>query len=519
MRVGKRIFDALAVLLLVVPLVVGAMVLQSRGRGVLAQESVDAPNLPARQIREYHAAARSPEARQGGLAILTYHDVRPGADDPFTVSPEQFAAQMAMLDAAGFHTVGAGDLVRFVHGAPIPPRSVLITFDDGTSGLWKYADGVLAKHHFRAMSFVITGRVGSHRPYYMNWKEIEGLAQSGRWDIESHTRNSHVRVPIDDHGHRGPALTNRLWLAGRHRLETLDEYRKRVTEDLVGSKRDLALHGLDRVPFLAYPFSASATPTNDPRVVPILRNVVNRQFTASLTDTEPDRIVGPGDFAQRILPRVEVFASTSAHDLFRRLATTTPMALQGPPPLDRQKLWSLRPSAGADHARFTANGLALAPEPSKTLTAYYGEGRTAGWHDYRVEATVGGLGGPGSGTTGSLVALAGSNGEVRVSTSANWLRIRLGIGPTATTGVDRRIAAAPRHQVTIEAHDDRVVVVVDGATVLDRRVDLGAGAVASGGIGVDAQRNTSDAPVPVFTGLTVAHLSSQPPANGANGAG
>ena len=129
--------------------------------------------------------------------------------------------------------------------------------------MWIYADPILARHRFHATVFTITGVVSTHQPYYLNWPELAQLSRTGRWDIEGHTHLGHWRIPVDAHGHTGPFLVNRQWLSARHRLETIQEWDQRVTNDLRASRDDLVRHGFPTPVFFAYPFSAVTFPTND----------------------------------------------------------------------------------------------------------------------------------------------------------------------------------------------------------------------------------------------------------------
>ena len=52
----------------------------------------------------------------------------------------------------------------------------MITFDDGTHGLWTHADKILERHGMHGVSFLITGNVGAKRPYYLSWQEIDRMA-------------------------------------------------------------------------------------------------------------------------------------------------------------------------------------------------------------------------------------------------------------------------------------------------------------------------------------------------------
>ena len=115
---------------------------------------------------------------------------------------------MRMIHDAGLdHPDGrpAGPVART--GEPLPPHSLMVTFDDGARGVWRFADPVLARFNQHAVAFIITGFVGTHEPYYMTWDEIADLHNSGRWDLEAHTHLGHVQVPSDANGGQGPYLT------------------------------------------------------------------------------------------------------------------------------------------------------------------------------------------------------------------------------------------------------------------------------------------------------------------------
>jgi hypothetical protein len=257
-----------------------------------------------------------------GVLVLCYHDLTTKPHNEYTVTPPTFAAQLAALKQAGFHTISAEQFARFHSGAPVrlPSRPLLITFDDGAKGTWIYADRVLARLGFEATVFLITSDVGHHQPYYLDWPEVEAMRETGRWSFGSHTAEGHGLVAADNSGDTGPFLTNRLWLPGENRLETLGEYRARVSADLDRSVEEVVAHGLPRPSLFAFPFSAVSEPTNDPVIGPMLLHLLSTRFSALLDNTTSATLIGPKQRGP--LPRVEVFQNTTAAALLRESAAT-----------------------------------------------------------------------------------------------------------------------------------------------------------------------------------------------------
>lgn len=82
--------------------------------------------------------------------------------------------------AGAVRTVPARQFAAYAAGGPVPPRSVLLTFDDGTRGLWAYADRIRARHRMHGSAFLITGRTGRTHPYHLTWAEAARMRESGR---------------------------------------------------------------------------------------------------------------------------------------------------------------------------------------------------------------------------------------------------------------------------------------------------------------------------------------------------
>jgi len=90
-------------------------------------------------LRYMGAVCLPPRAVNGSLRVLTYHCVRPDADDLRSVTPKVFREHLEILKA-GWNVVSIDDVLAAIKGEkPLPERAVLITFDDGYADLYDHA--------------------------------------------------------------------------------------------------------------------------------------------------------------------------------------------------------------------------------------------------------------------------------------------------------------------------------------------------------------------------------------------
>jgi len=431
--------------------------------------------------------------------ILVYHDVQPNPQPPYAVSPGQLASHVAMLKAAGFNPVSVAQVVAWLGGAPLPRGSVLLTFDDSTKGTWVYGDPVLAAAGFRAASFVITGWVGTHQPYYLTWQELDRMRRTGRWDLESHSRFGHQRLPIDGSGATAPALINRLWLPDAHRLETLEEFTARVRTDLMGSRADLAGHGLPEPQLFAYPFSAATAPTDDPTAAARTQAIVHDLFAAGLVDSATATAEGPADVVARVLRRIDVGTDTTADKLFDLVSSSVPAALTAARPFTTPKGWLDHSGAPLEPGAFGGGQLRLDPGPDAWRGADFDTGRATQWTGYRAQLHVGGLTVPGDGGFGGLRVLVGDPHQVQVAVSGDWLSIRQGSGTDEHEVIEVGVAPAAAHDLAVSLAGGEADVAVDGVVMARVPVD----SAAAGGVGVMTRRAGATSPVAVLSDLQV----------------
>lgn len=128
------------------------------------------------------------------VPILMYHYVSPllpDADDirvGLTIYPETFRAHMQYLHDQGYQTVSLSDLHdALLTGEQLPPRSIVLTFDDGYIDHYTNVFPVLQEFGFAGTFFVITETADNNNPVYLSWAQIQRMYEAGM-SIEAHTK-------------------------------------------------------------------------------------------------------------------------------------------------------------------------------------------------------------------------------------------------------------------------------------------------------------------------------------------
>src|SRR3989338_2136654 len=143
--------------------------------------------------------------------------------------------------------------VLLYHG--ILDKSFLLTFDDGRKDSYYPVDPILKALDYNAVIFVITKySLTQSSKYYLDKNELKEMLKSGRWEIQSHTKEGHTFYVIDKTGTKGHFYSDRLWLSNMNRLENEEEFTSRINKDFQESKSDLEKNLDINIISFAYPF-------------------------------------------------------------------------------------------------------------------------------------------------------------------------------------------------------------------------------------------------------------------------
>ncbi len=387
--------------------------------------------------------------------VLTYHGVEPGPRSPFAISPGRLQEELTLVRAAGYHTIGADRFLAWLHGrAHLPPRAVLVTFDDGLAATWRYADPILKALNFRAVAFLITGHV-DRGSFYLTSAEIRRMAGSGRWSFGAHTARGHTYISTGP-GHAPEAfLVGRRWLPARGRPETDAEFARRIQADTRESLRWFASHSLPRPRLFAYPFSAATS--SDVRATRISVDLLSRTFAARFLDDSRGSMTTPAQHHRRIFRRLDVLGTYSLGRFVSEVTAATPIRPSATRPLT-SGLWTR--DSGAGDITVHPSGLLLEPQGKTWLAASLAPTRTLAWRTYDVSVRSAPL----EGTTAAGISVPGEAGApVSVAVSRTWFEVRA--GPDRAVIVQGPVHPRNEHWLRVSRSPSGVQIAVDAVDV------------------------------------------------------
>lgn len=192
------------------------------------------------------------ENESATVVILMYHSLLkdPARHGKYVVSPDLFESDLKYLKEHGYSFVGIQELIDFVYsGAPLPKKSVVITFDDGYYNNYLYAYPLLEKYDAKMVISVIgkytdlyDGEKSNAYYSHVTWDMINEMLASGRVEIGNHTYSMHTN------GERRGSK--------KIKGETDEHYSKILTEDIGKLQAEMFEHTGTYPSVYTYPFGA-----------------------------------------------------------------------------------------------------------------------------------------------------------------------------------------------------------------------------------------------------------------------
>lgn len=172
------------------------------------------------------------------VRVLCYHAVADlagaGTLEPYGIPPESFRRQLKIL-SRHFRFLWPDEFGRFLDGAGVPRRALLLTFDDCYTDLLQQGLPMLRESRLPALAFAVSGLVGRTN----EWDAHLGAPPLPLLDAEGLRALAAQGVAIGSHS-RTHRMLNRV---------PPDE----LDAELRGSADDLEQLGLERPAYLAYP--------------------------------------------------------------------------------------------------------------------------------------------------------------------------------------------------------------------------------------------------------------------------
>ncbi len=135
-------------------------------------------------------------AHRHAVPILMYHVIaRATASTPFSylwVAPSVLAAQMRWLAHHHYHVVTLQEVYDYWHGAPLPSRPIVVSFDDGFRNHLTKAMPILDRHRWEGTLNLALSHY-AQSGWGLGPKAIHRLLNHD-WELDSHTM-THAALP------------------------------------------------------------------------------------------------------------------------------------------------------------------------------------------------------------------------------------------------------------------------------------------------------------------------------------
>ena len=164
------------------------------------------------------------------IPIIMYHSILkdPARSNKYTITPAVLEEDLKYIKANGYETITISDLISYVYAdKPLPPKPIILTFDDVHYNNYGYLYPLLEKYDMKAVISIVGSYTDKFSETdeanlnysYLRWKDINELISSGRVEFQNHTYNLHDNT----HGRIG---------AKKKKGESDDEYKKILEEDI-----------------------------------------------------------------------------------------------------------------------------------------------------------------------------------------------------------------------------------------------------------------------------------------------
>ena len=209
-------------------------------------------SIPPSGIATQASPLSRAEPQAGDLHIITYHEV--AADDAArrllrdrqAVTQSTLVRHFSWLRDNGYTVVSMSQLISARSGgATLPPRAVLLSFDDAYKSFHSHVLPLLELFDYSATLAVVGlwietsdnesipfGDEKLSRARFMTWRELRDVAASGRVEIASHSFDLHRGHISNPQRNIEPIATTLRFDVGSNSYESVASLTARVGDDL-----------------------------------------------------------------------------------------------------------------------------------------------------------------------------------------------------------------------------------------------------------------------------------------------
>lgn len=179
---------------------------------------------------------------------IAYHDVEDRDPDQAVVAvrTERLIEQLAWLRENGYRAVSVDQILAARRGGPaLPPKAVMLSFDDGYSSFYTRVMPILRAYHWPALLAPVGSWIdtplnqpvdfaGTPRPRgeFLTWQQIREVSQSGLVEIAAHTDANHKGILANPQGNLEPAATTRSFDPKTNGYESEAQFQARMRADV-----------------------------------------------------------------------------------------------------------------------------------------------------------------------------------------------------------------------------------------------------------------------------------------------
>src|SRR3989338_134013 len=411
------------------------------------------------------------------VPVLLYHGILDKPDEK-NVLLDNFKEQMFALKRAGWRTITIEELYKYIDkGEKLPDKSFLLTFDDGRKDSYYPVDPILKALDYNAVIFVISKySLGQSSNYYLNKNELKEMLKSGRWEIQSHTKEGHSLYVMDQSGAQGHFYSDRLWLSDLNRLESEEEFTTRITRDFQESKDDLE-KALDiNIISFAYPFGDyGQNSVNFSKATKIVLNTITPIYPITFYQAWGEFTYNSASH-KILVKRIEVAPDWDAQKFIEVINAGRNKELPFTDDLEKDNGWILRWGA-----RSVEDNQLIIKSTEKSSSALIFLDGTQNWADYKFNAKV-------YTSKGEVITLiANYKDELNHDSclfSTKYVRIERNINGTKKILVQRKgdsIFKGATRDLGIVTHDSQISCYIDNNLIVESKpLDT---IKSSGGIG------------------------------------